>query len=151
MGNLIPKGGHIVLEAGELVAYRFDMTECGRIYVGNNGLVVEGELTIWQDEDPPKLRLASSYDSWRGSLGLVSFNMVRPDGSQDEVAWMRGSVAEDALPGDVAGQFDLYIRRKGDAEPSHALIASDAYSERSGERRTRVLMSNPVNGLAEFA
>jgi hypothetical protein len=150
----IPKHGRIELTAdGDLVVRHDNGAILNTLYCGRDGLVITNEATIVQRDDPPKLRLATVGDQWRLATGIVSFNRCRRDGSgvQEELSWLRGSVIEDAQDGELGGQFDMYTRRRGEAEPSHALIVSDAYSERTGPRRTRFLMANPHDGLAEFA
>ncbi len=130
MGYQIEKSGRLTLENGVLVA-RFDNgNEIGRIFVGRNGITIQGEVTCWQDGDPPKIRMASSYaPSWRGGLGVLSFNVLESDGTQREVAWFRGSLAEDATTeGDLRGQVDCYVRGHGQDEPTVAWIVSDAYT-----------------------
>ena len=150
----IPKAGRIVVNAdGDLVAVKDNGEIVPVGYFSVSGLVLFNEINVGQKDDPPKVRLFTWGDQWRMATGAVSFNRLRRDGSgvQEELSWLRGSVGEDAQDGECIGQFDAYTRRRGESEPSHALIVSDAYSERTGPRRTRVLMANPQTGLAEFA
>lgn len=152
MSRRIPRRGRLHLQDGELVAWTDTDEIVGRIFVGPDGLTIQGELTVWQDEDPPKMRFASHYQSWRGALGAISFNVVREDGKQEEVGWCRGSLAEDAQPGELRGQLDVYLRQDAGAEPVPVLILSDAYTrEESGTRRLRVYVRQLVKHLWKFA
>jgi hypothetical protein len=152
----IPRTGTITLEDGVLVCRgrQGQVTNVGYVAGDDNGndyLAFTNEVTIVQRDDPPKLRLCTIGAQWRVSLGLVSFNKWW-NGCQRELAWMRGSITEDAQDGQLGGQFDEYIVERGKDEPTHAVICSDAYSDRDGKpRQTRVLMANPQDGLKEFA
>lgn len=54
--------------------------------------VVTNEITVASTvEDPPKVRMGATAG---GSLGCVSFNRVRADGVQDEVALLQGKIDE---------------------------------------------------------
>jgi len=151
MGNQIPKCGNVTLENGELLFKKYDGEIVGRVFIGPDGPVLQGEMTQWQDEDPPKWRFASSYASWRGTLGAVSFNVVRPDGRQDEVAFIRGCLAEDVQPGELRGQVETRIAMESDQEPKLAQIITTAYTlAEYGVRKIMVCCKGLMNGLWKF-
>lgn len=129
MGYQIPKRGNISLETGELVCKDSSNNIIGKLFVGPNGLTLKGEFTIWQDEDPGALRFASSYSTWRGALGKISFNNIRNDeGIQDEVMFHKGALSEDAVQGELFGQYEFRVLGRGDNEPKLQVIISDAYT-----------------------
>lgn len=80
--------------------------------------VVTNEVSIVSTvEDPPKVRLGATAG---GSLGCLSFNRVRADGNQDEVALLQGkideryrSVAEggSAQQTELVGEFRFDIKK----------------------------------------
>jgi hypothetical protein len=64
----------------------------------------------------------------------VSFNHLRTDGAQEEVALLIGKLAEDA-PESLGGQIEVYVRRKwsdGDQAMRLAGVLTVSYT-RSGE------------------
>lgn len=149
----IPRMGNVTLEDGVLVCRgrQGQVTNVGYVGGDENGndyLCWTKELTIVQRDDPPAVRLATVTESARYCMGKVSFNVWRR-GVQREGSMFLASNTEDA--GGETGQFAMYTMVDVDPEPRKRLVISDAYSERSGLRRTRVLMANPNNGLAEFA
>lgn len=153
MANSIPKSGQLTLEDGELVARKADGEPCGRFYVGPDGVVFEGELTLFQANDPPKLRFASSYDDWRGLMGAFSFNVVRPSGRQDEIVFVGGGLAEDVVAGELRGQIQWNVRGHGqDGPDTKVLIATEAATDQYGyhDHKMRILGAEFVSGLRNF-
>ena len=64
--------------------HRIDMKWGYVLFVGNEVII---RSTV---NDPPKVRLEAA----RGSLGGVSFNMIRPDGKAEEVVLLQGKQDE---------------------------------------------------------
>jgi hypothetical protein len=71
--------------------------EWGYIEYGPNEVSIVSTV-----EDPPGLRLASAFGS---GLGKISFNRLRPDGVQEEVALLQGKEN-----GNLGGELRLDLR-----------------------------------------
>jgi hypothetical protein len=161
--------GYLVLENGILIGRRAsDGEEVGRIFVGPDGLTIEqrrgfGELVIFSEHDPPKLRLASRYtgdtEHQHGKVGGISFNVMRADDRCDEIAYVTGAMVEDAVDSDDRrGQIEFYARKhtidpetgKG-GEPEIAGVITSAYSEeRFAKRALWVGLRNLIGNLWKF-
>lgn len=146
--------GHLILEDGVIKAIHDERGEIGRFYVGTQSLVYEGELTLFQENDPPKLRFASRYPAnTRGALGVLSFNYMRPDDIQEEVAFVKGALAEDSTGlDDLRGQFEYRVRRLHGGEPELVQVATSAYSaELTGRPGDLYIASlRPIPNLFKF-
>ncbi len=59
-------------------------------------------------DDPPAVRLVSVGRA----LGKVSFNRLRPDGRQEEVAILQGKIDE-RYPSRLAGEVTIHVRNLG--------------------------------------
>ena len=75
----------------------------GHIEVDTN----EVSIVCDQQADPPALRLAVKDG---GSLGKLSFNRLRADGRQEEVALLQGKIDERS-PDSLGGELTLHLRR----------------------------------------
>ena len=67
-------------------------------------------------DDPPKHRMGVQWqDGWGRSMGAVSWNVVRPDREEDEIALLQGKI-DDRFPlTDKAGEWRLDLRAPDDA------------------------------------
>jgi len=82
------------------------------LYGDGTGGTIEGELTIMQVDDPPKIRLASNMNPGQSSGGgAISFNRIRPDGAQEEIFLITAHVAEGYEAESNAGQLNLFCRK----------------------------------------
>jgi len=120
----------------------------GKLTFDHNGLAIEGrqngtlfgkmlfsgnELSLIGYGDPPKVRLASDVGN-----GAVSFNWLRPDGGQEEVFLIQGSLDEQT-PGSLGGQLSLFIRKRygtGDSAMRLIGVITAAYTS-NGQPRIR--------------
>lgn len=67
-------------------------------------------------DDPPGLRLGTLVRAGMGrSLGKISFNLVREDGTQDEVVLLQGKRRYDD-PHDLTGELYIGINRGGSGD-----------------------------------
>ena len=143
----------------------------GYMYVGSDGMVIEqvvgkGELILFSQDDPPKLRFAarSSHGERKFKLGAFSFNWMRSDDRCEEMALVMGSVAEDAdvVAGDLRGQLEEFIRPDTAVDMQQTRVTTTAYASdlpevgldpvepRTGKRRIWTGLRNYVHGLWKF-
>lgn len=157
MPQTIRRAGRLALDAtGDLVARTDGGREVGRFYVAGDEdyayLVYEGELTIFQDEDPSALRLLSRYAGGCGAMGKLSFNRLRADDRQDEIGYVTVGTASDASPGERRGEASVHVVRANDEEPSLAHVWSSAYTaEEFGGVVLASRQSHGVLALGKFA
>jgi hypothetical protein len=137
----------------------------GKLTFDHNGLVIDGvngsgspfgklifsgnELSLIGFGDPPKVRLASDTSGNAGG-GAISFNVLRPDGVQEEFFLINGTLDEEA-PGSLAGQLKIFVRRRNaDGDDAMRLmgVISAAYTS-NGEPRVR-WHPNTVHDLEQF-
>lgn len=151
--DLIPKRGQIRVEDDQILFYR-DGNRIGSMFIGEDGLIIEGiEVTLFSDQDPAALRFASRYPDSHGAVGKISFNHLRSDGRQDEIAYWKGAQAEDCQPGELRGQFEIRVREThADSESMVlALIATTAYSvELFSEAKVYTGFRRPQPNLWKF-
>ena len=137
--------GQWTLESGDRVARNSALSEVGRFYVGPQGVGFEGELTLFQEGDPPKLRLASRGGSGGGG---ISFNVMRPDDIQEEIALVSASQAEQAAGAtDLRGQVKIMVRNRTTGEIEDQVVITPAYSP---DGQARMYLNKPVSHLGPF-
>lgn len=151
----LPVVGRLVLEDDVIVARRDDTNEpCGFIYVGPDGIELEGEFSVVQVDDPSKVRfkLVRKNKAETRYIGGFSANIARPDGRGDEIGYTLFSLAEDAEPWSLRSQFSVYLKRVTWEQPSPALVLTSAYSRElfNGARRIYGVVARSLSTLWKF-
>lgn len=143
----LPKDGAVEIRDG-VVYFTRNGQPFGRLLVGPDGVTFDGiEVAIAQEGDPAALTLMTRGN--RG-CGKLSFKEVRGDARGEEVAFIRGALAEDAVPGtgDYRGQVEMAIRPTPDKEPELVFIGT---THATAPRRIWTGSRNFVGPLRGFA